>query len=66
MRGLYFLIRTQPPNMKTSVHYVDQMEFLDFPATTEHLVSSDIQKGGPAKKEYKDVVYCRTLTTALL
>lgn len=28
--------------MKTSVHYVDQMEFLDFPSKTEHLLYNDI------------------------
>lgn len=42
MKGLYFLIWTQPPNMKTCVHYVDQMEFLDFSAKTEHYVYSDM------------------------
>ena len=45
------------PNLLTwSVHYVDQMEFLDFSAKVEHSVFSDIRKRRPAKNEY-DVVY---------
>lgn len=68
MKGLYFLIWTQLPNMKTSAHDGDQMDFLDFTAKSKRVVYSDIHSLYSflaAKKEYNDV-HCRTRTTALL